>query len=278
MAKRVDSDAIEVASVFQSQRARRMSDTPTVEAVRHLDDTRAPESLRLRHVPMVFTSPRALFARVEDTGAYGWALVTLILLVTLIGYAQVQTGLIDHDVDKLTEQRLAELEKTQGNLVDRSRLRTSLEDVRKTAEFEKLIMRIVVIGVAPANFLASFMLIAAVLYAAVALTGRKPEWHTLMSICVYAGFVELIAYGVSLAMMLYYRTTSVNTSLAPLGAPGEPTVWAAVDPFRLWFWVLVAIGLIVTRQLSRRVAIASCVFLALVTFGARAALQFAQTG
>ncbi len=255
-----------------------MNEAATGDAVRHLDDTRAPESLRLRHVPLVFTSPRSLFARAEDTGAYGWAMALLLLLVTLIGYAQVQTGLLDRDVDKRTEQRQAELEKSQGNLVDRTRLTTNLEELRKAAEFEKLIMRIWVIGVAPGYFLAAFLLIAAVLYAIVALTGRKPEWHTLMSICVYAGFVELVGYGVSLAMMFHYRTMDVDTSLAALGAPGQPTVWAAVDPFRLWFWVLVAIGLIVTRQLSRRVAIASCVVMALVTFGARAGMQFAQTG
>ena len=43
----------------------------------------------------------------EDTGAYGWTLVTLLGLVTLAGYAEVQTGLIDRTADQQTEVRLA---------------------------------------------------------------------------------------------------------------------------------------------------------------------------
>jgi len=81
-----------------------------------------------------------------------------------------------------------------------------------------------------------------------------------------------------LAMMWYYRTIDVGTTLAALAPPGKPSVLAAIDPFRIWFWVLVAIGLTVTRQLSRRMAIASCVFLGLVGFGIRAAAQFAIAG
>ena len=38
----------------------------------------------VRHAALVFSSPPALFRRVEDTGAYGWTLVTLLGLVTLL--------------------------------------------------------------------------------------------------------------------------------------------------------------------------------------------------
>ena len=237
---------------------------------------RTRHTLGVRHVLLVFASPRALFARVEDTGAYGWALVVLLGLFVLIGYAQVQTGLIDTDVERQIEQRRAELEKTQGDLVDRVQLRDRMEEITKAGEFNKLISRLLVIGVSPALMLASFLFIASVLYAVVALTGRKPEYHTLMSICVYSGFIELFGYLIRLVMMLYYRTTQVDTSLAALGTPGEPSVWAAVDPFRIWFWVLVAIGLAVTRQLSRRMAVVSCVLMCLVTFGARVGMLYAQ--
>ena len=233
--------------------------------------------LGVRHSMLVFAAPRLVFSRVEDTGAYGWALVTLLALVTLIGYAEVQTGLIDRTVDQQTEKSLAELEKTQAPLVDRVQLRERMDGLRKAGEFNKLITRLWRVVVAPIQTLASFLLIASALYAIVALTGRKPEYHTLMSICVYAGFIELLAYILRLAMMLYYRTINVDTSLGLLSAADKPSVLTAIDPFRIWFWVLVAIGLVVTRQLSRRMAIASCALMAIVATAARVGLVFAGT-
>lgn len=233
--------------------------------------------LGVRHALLVFAAPRALFARVEDTGAYGWALVTLLGLVMLLGYAEVQTGLIDRVVDEKTENALAMLEETQLNLVDRLQLKDSMEKIRKAAVFEKTMTRIGVVALKPMYLLASFMLIASALYAMVALTGRKPEYHTLMSICVYAGFIELAAFVLQLAMMLYFRTTEVDTSLRALGPVGKPTLLAGIDPFRIWFWVLVGMGLTVTQQLSRRMAIATCTVMCVLAIGGRAALEFMNT-
>lgn len=233
------------------------------------------EALGVRHALMVFVSPRVLFARVEDVGRYGTSLVTLLGLVMLIGYAIMQTGLIDRVVDQQTETALAKLEESQGHLIDRIDLRDRMEDIRKGGEFNKTITRLGVIVVSPGFFLASFLLISSVLYAAVALTGRKPEYHTLMSVCVYAGFIELAAYVLQFTMMLYYRTHEVDTSLGMLFPVGQASGLSAVDPFRIWFWILVAIGVTVTHQLSRRMAIVTCTLMFLVASGARVALEFA---
>ena len=231
--------------------------------------------LGVRHALLVFVSPRSLFDRVEDTGAYGWVLVTLLGLVMLLGYAEVQTGLIDRVVDQNTEKQLAQLEETHANLVDRIQLKESMDAVHKAAVFEKIMTRIGVVALRPMYLLASFMLIASVLYAMTALTGRKPEYHTLMSICVYAGFIELAAFVLQLALMLYFRTTEIDTSLRALGPIGKLNPFAAIDPFRIWFWVLVAIGLTVTHQLSRRMAIATCSVMCVLAVGGRVALEFA---
>ncbi len=235
----------------------------------------AKPTLGVRHALMVYAAPRSLFSRVEDTGAYGWALVTLLLLVTLIGYAEVQTGLIDQTVNQHTEKALAELEKNQAHLIDQIQLRDRMEAIRKQGEFSTMMTRLGRVVIAPVQLVASYLLIASVLYALVALTGRKPEYHTLMSICVYAGFIELLAEVLRLAMVLTYRTIDVNTSLAMLAEPGKPSVLAAIDPFRLWFWILVAIGLTVTRQLSRRMAAVACTIMAIVASAAHAGLAFA---
>lgn len=237
----------------------------------------AKGALRLRHTLLVYTSPRSLFERVEDTGHYGLALVLLLGLVTLIGYAQIQTGLIDRVVDQQTEQALAALETSQGDLVDRVELRDGMETIRKQGEFNKTMTRLGRSVMLPVSYLASFLLIASVLYAAVALTGRKPEYHTLISICVYAGFLELVGLFVRLAMMLYYRTPEVETSLGFLAPMGEKSILFAIDPFRIWFWILVAIGVAVTHQLSRRMAIVTCTLLCLASIGMHAAIHYAGT-
>lgn len=230
--------------------------------------------LGVRHALLVFSSPRALFDRVEDTGAYGWTLVTLLGLVMLLGYAEVKTGLIDRVVDEKTEKDLGKLEEAHLNLVDRIELKESMEKIRKAAVFEKTITRIGVVALKPMYLLASFMFIASVLYAMAALTGRKPQYHTLMSICVYAGCIELAAFVLQLVMMLYFRTTEIDTSLGALGPIEKFNPLAAIDPFRIWFWVLVGIGLTVTQQLSRRMAIATCSVMCLLAIGARVGLAF----
>ncbi len=235
------------------------------------------EAVRLRHALMVYTSPRRLFSRVEDTGHYGLALVALLGLVTLIGYAQNQTGLIDRVVDQQTEKQLAALETAQGDLVDRVQLRDQMDAIRKTGVFNKTITRLGKVVLLPTWFLASFLLIASMLYAVVALTGRKPEYHTLMSICVYAGFLELVGLIVQSGMMVYYRTHEVSTSLGMLAPVGEKSFLYAIDPFRIWFWILVAIGLTVTQQLSRRMAIVTCTLAALIAMGVHGAAQYVGT-
>ncbi|MCH8968796.1 MAG: YIP1 family protein [Planctomycetes bacterium] len=232
-------------------------------------------TLGVRHALLVYSSPSALFRRIEDTGAYGWALVVLLGLVTLVGYVQVQTGLLDRLVDEGTNNRLRQIEDNRANLVERGQLRETMENARKQGEFFKTIKRLQVIVLSPVKMLAEYLLIAASLYAVVALTGRKPEYHTLMSICVYSGFIELIAYILRVCMMMYYGTINIDTSLALLADPGQGTVLAAFDPFLMWFWILVAMGLIVTQQLSRRMAIVSCSMLCIVTMGLRVGLSFA---
>ncbi len=229
------------------------------------------EPLRLYHSLMVFTTPGKLFSRVEDTGQYGSTLIVMLGLAMLLGFAQVQTGLIERSVDQQTELALANIETTQAALIDRVELRDRMDKVRKEGEFNKTIFRIGAVVATPVYFLATFLLIASILYAVVALTGRKPEYHTLMSICVFAGLIELVGVALQLAMMVTYQTGSVSTSLGMFDPIGKPTILSAIDPFRLWFWVLVGVGVAVTQQLSRRMAIVTCVLCAVIATAVRAA-------
>ena len=141
----------------------------------------------------------------------------------------------------------------------------------------------------PVKALAAALLVAAVLYGVVALTGRKPEWHTLLTICVYAGFIDALRLLTELVLLLRYATLEVYTSLVPLtrylvdADATEPalavTVWgllAAADPFRIWFWVVVIVGLSVTAQLRGWRAWLVCALCWLIAAAARTGLAVAS--
>lgn len=242
-------------------------------------------------IPLALLAPRRLFRRVEDVTAYKWPLVMLLTAVTLIGYATVQTGLISREVDREVRERIAVIESQQRDVVERSALRETYEREYKKGAFEKLVRRIQVVAAEPVRTLASVLVVAAVLYGAVALTGRKPEWHTLLTICVFASFIDVVRLLVKLAMMLEFRTLEVDTSLArltPLLVPLEQTdpklaaaIWGgltALDPFRIWFWAVVIIGLYATAQLRGWRGWLTCSLCWLIAGGGRAAMAAAMVG
>lgn len=227
-------------------------------------------------MPLVFLTPRRLFARVEDTGSYALTLLALLGLVTIFGYLQVQTGLIDRVVDRQTQEQMASLENTRTDLVDRVKLRDDMDAIIKNGEFAKMMERLKAAVATPLATLASVLLISSVLYAAVALSGRKPEYHTLMTICIFASYIEVLAIVLRLGMMLAYRTTKVSTSMEMLMPPGKAPYLAAIEPFTIWFWILVYLGVTTTQQLSRRMAIAVCTLMFLLGAGVRVGLAYAS--
>jgi hypothetical protein len=241
-------------------------------------------------IPRVFYSPRTLFGRVENVNHYGGTLLVLLTLVTLVGYATIETGLIDRAVERRVQERQAQLEKQFDNVVARSEFLKQLEETRKLGEFERMITRIGAVAARPAVQLAWTLLIAALLYGAVALTGRKPEWHTLMTIVVFAGFVDLLAEVVRLSLMLQHGSMEVQTSSALLlrllpdghslgsGRSGAiaQSLFAGIDPFRVWFWLVVISGLTVTTQLKSWRAWLTCGLFGLVAAGVHAGVSLAS--
>ena len=102
------------------------------------------------------------------------------------------------------------------------------------------------------------------------------ELVLLLTVFVLASYVDLIGEIFRLAMMMYYETLEVDTSLAVLtrlvnpedfkalmsGSGQQVTGFQAMaplamlsglltafDPFRLWFWIVVIKGLSATSQL-----------------------------
>lgn len=239
-------------------------------------------------LPLVFLAPRRLFARVEDVATYGWSMVLLLAAMMVIGFATVETGLIDLEVARGVQRDIAAFEKQQPDIVERSALRQFIEDKQKEGQFLRLMKRVQVVVARPAATLASILLVAALLYGVVALTGRKPEWHTLITLCVFASFVDLFGALVRLGFMLHFRTLDVDLSLArvvrlmDIEGEGAATSGAAlsgllsaVDPFGIWFWLVLILGLSVTAQLRGWKVWATCCFFWLAAVGVRTILAVA---
>ena len=218
---------------------------------------------RVSDVARVLWSPHQVFRVVEDVPRYGWALVILLACVALIGYAQVQTGLVDRLVDEHVQAQIQAVDLAQKDVIERSVLREQIDDIIEAGEFERVVRRIAVLLAMPARLFAGALLVAALLYGVVALTGRKPEWHSLLTITVYASSAIVLGLFVRLGLILYFQTLAVETSLMPLAlfaadnASVPPQALAAlagilsaVDPFELWFWWLVIAGCRATSQLA----------------------------
>lgn len=216
----------------------------------------------LRDTLRVFFAPRSLFARVENVPAYGWPLIILLTTVTLIGYATVQTGLIDREVDKAVQREIARLDLDKADVVQRSEISKMIEDLKKGGEFHKLMARMAAIVLEPVRLLASMLLLSSLFYGLVALSGKKPEWHTLMSVVVFSSFIDAARMLFELILKLRCASLTVDTSAGALfpmlssnlPVPKEaidivPATLSGFDPFRIWFWIVVVVGLNVTSQL-----------------------------
>jgi hypothetical protein len=251
-------------------------------------DAAGRSTVGVADIPRTFFTPRRVFERVEDVAAWGWPLAILLTAFAVTGYATVQTGLITREVDRQVQASIAEIDRTQRDVVERSALRRMYEQEIKKGEFVKLLTQIRVVVAEPAKALVTALLIAAILYGVVALTGRKPEWHTLLTICVFAGFVDFLRLLTQLGLMLCYGTLEVYTSLTPLasflaqseGADATAVaavagLLSAVDPFRIWYWLVVIIGLSVTTQLRGWRAWLVCTLCWLIAAGVRCGIAVA---
>lgn len=242
----------------------------------------------LRDILWVFLAPRRLFAKVENVGAYGWPLLVLLTTVTLIGYATVQTGLIDREVEKTVQKEIARLDMEQADVVQRSEISKQIEEIKKGGEFSKLMTRIGAIALEPIRVLASILLLSSFFYGLVALSGKKPEWHTLMSIAVFASFIDCVRMVFELAIKLKCASLTVDTSVGSfLKAYGgqihlpqqvadlAPSLLSGFDPFRIWFWIVTIIGLTVTSQLRGWRAWLPCLIIWLGGAGVRTGINYA---
>lgn len=234
----------------------------------------------IRDIPSVYASPVRFYRQFDLATPYGGPLILLVMLLAAAGYVVVGSGLIGRAVDISTEKSLSRIEKASVGEVKRDVLDEQLRVTRTAAVFWKVLANGTAVLQAPIEVLCRVFVGAGVAFVLVAMAGRKPAYHGLVSILTFAAYVEVLRQAVVVPLMLSLRSTEVETSLAVV-LRGRPEVsgWLyaglqAVDPFTIWYYTLAAIGISRSGQLSTRGAVLLCVLLWLGAAGLNVGMVF----
>lgn len=218
----------------------------------------------LRNIGRVYWSPLRLFDRMEPSTPYGLPLLILVALLGLSGYVVVASGLVERDIDATTERALARIEKEEKGDLSDDELRERMKDARAAADFWKVVRSAGQVLAAPAETLGRIFIGAGVIYVLVALSGREPVYHGLVSLFVYAAYTEVPRQALLVLLMVGGETMTVETSLAVVlrsrnEAPGAIyALLQSVDPFLIWFVTLAGLGVVRTGQLRAGKTVAAC--------------------
>jgi hypothetical protein len=218
----------------------------------------------------LFLCPGALFARLPQHNPYPSALLLLVLLHVLFGSAVLSTGLVDYDIDRRARHDFARVaHHLEVDLPDQW-ADSSLKAVQQRAGFEKLLARLGWLLGGPLCLGAGVAFTAAFLFVVVALGGRKPDLPLLAGVITFASFAEAARLLVVLFLVWQRQTLRVDLSAAvcaggqDVGLPAY-LLLRCLDPFALWYWALLGIGLWKTGQADGITACRAVLVLAALT-------------
>lgn|SRR5262245_1138195 len=240
------------------------------EASAEEPEVRPPAGSLARDVGRVFFSPGALFHELPVRNRAGAALALLMALQVLYALAVLSTGVSDYEIDLGTQKAISrELRQNQGEETTQ-KLATALDLIEKNGTFNKLFARLVLLLGGPVRLGIGVSALAGALFCVVALRGNKPNYQTLLGITVFAAFVEVPRLLLQLALITQLQVSRVETSAAAFAGQtdiGLPAylLLRRLDPFELWYYVLVAVGLVRSGQLRPRDAVVAVAGLAVVT-------------
>lgn len=219
----------------------------------------------LRDLMHVLVAPGALFARLPLQHRSLLPCLILISLEIIISFGVVSTGVVDHEIDVNAERDWKPSPGDPESPVEREQQRASA--VEKQKIFNKRIARVRLYGGRALLLVVEVGLLMVPLFGAVALRGGKPNLPLLAEVGVWAHFAEVGRRLFCLWLVAQLQVTRIETSAAAL--VNTPAVGLAayillrrLDPFVLWYWLLVMLGVWKTRQLRLYEAIILVVVLA----------------
>jgi hypothetical protein len=231
----------------------------------------SPSGGLLTDIVRVFIRPEELFADLPRVNRAAGALWLLLVLHVLLAAVVLSTGVTDYEIERQTQHEMTrETNRLPGD-ENADQLVRSLEAIEKKAVFTRLTTRLGLLIGGPLGVLLGIVTVAGVLYVTVAVRGTaKADFALLAGVAVFAAYVEVPRQLLRLGLIAHLYTTRVETSAAAfVSAPHTPLglylLLRRLDPFDLWYWLLIGLGVCKAGQLPAGRAAVVTILLAALT-------------
>lgn len=214
----------------------------------------------VRDLVAVFVAPSRLFEELPRQNRFAAALTLLLLVHGLYGWAVVSTGVGDYEIDLQTQRAVAQFLIEHEGEEETQQMVSALDAIEKAGTFNKQFSHVVEIVGRPLRLLMGTALLTGVFFVIVALTAGKPSNPTLAGILSFASWVAVPEFALRLLLLSQLQVTRVETSAAAFATGPEIGIAGYIllrrlNPFEIWFWGLVGLGLWRSGQLGGRSAL-----------------------
>lgn len=222
-------------------------------------------------VVRLYLRPGSLFAHLPQVNRAAGALWLLLALHALQALLVLSTGVHDYEIARQTDHEMAREAERLPDEENSSELARNLEAIEKKGIFTQLVNRLALLVGGPLNVLTGVLTVAGCLYAVVALRGAtKADFALLAGVAVFAAYVEVPRLLLRLYLITELHASRVETSAAAfVSAPHTPLgvylLLRRLDPFDLWYWLLIGLGVYRTGQLPAGRAVLVTMVLALLS-------------
>jgi hypothetical protein len=207
-------------------------------------------------------------------------------LYALYGLGLYATGVLNYEIDVQTQTQISGLRQHPPAKDDAAKFTSALEMIEKGSVFQKELGRVLLLAGGPLQLCLSVCVLSGLLFLVVALRGGKPNFQVLLGVTTFAAYVEVPRLIMRLVLTAQLHVSRVETSAAAFFSNADAGLASylllrRLDPFEVWYYVLVGLGLYHTGQLKRRWAIVAACVLALfaaVLHGVGDLPQFAEVG
>lgn len=217
----------------------------------------------------LYFSPRTLFDYLPRCNRLTGAMVVLLVVESLCGWAAFTTRVMQFEIDGKTYHDVAVFQKQHEGDEEFEIVTAGTDSLFKGGEFSKQLLRVWLVLGRPALNIALIGMLAGTWFVIVALTVGKPNYQLLAGVVAFAWLVEIPELMLRVYLLRATEASRVETSLAAFATGPEIGLAGYIllrrlNPFVLWFWSLIGLGIWRSGQMGGRKVILWTLFLALL--------------
>jgi hypothetical protein len=229
----------------------------------------------------LFVRPTVVFGELPRCNRAMGAFLVLLACTFLYAFAVISTGVLDYEIDRKTQKEISQIRQHSESDEGNEKMSNLVDSAEKGGIFHQQMARVNLVVGGPLYMLVSLSFLSGVLFMAIALRGGKPNYQLLFGISVFAALVEIPNMIARVLLISQLHIGRVETSAAafikdPEAGLGAYLILRQFDPFAIWFYVLVGMGLVYTGQMSRRGAIIVTCLLAVLAALAHGAMDIPE--